>query len=135
MTIEPLLIPVSPGELFDKISILQIKSERLRHPEQRAHVRHELAQLRPVEHACRQRHPTAAAVIEAASHQLKAVNERLWDIEDAVRRCEQTERFDVEFIALARQVYMLNDQRFALKRTINQALQADIVEEKSYASG
>ncbi|MCL7714407.1 DUF6165 family protein [Stenotrophomonas mori] len=124
-----ILVPVSFGELLDKISILQIKSERMDDAAKLANVRTELAAL---EQAW-SRHPAAAREVDALRAQLKAVNERLWDIEDAIRLKDRAQAFDDDFVALARRVYLQNDERARIKKAINLALGSEYVEEKSYA--
>jgi len=123
-----LLVPVSPGELYDKITILRIKAERMTDPEKLKHVRHELALLEQTWADAGLEQSTIVADLAA----LSAVNERLWDIEDRIRDLEREQRFDAEFIALARAVYLENDARAAAKRRINVGLGASLVEEKSY---
>lgn len=122
-------VPVSPGEFLDKLSILEIKSERMSDPEKLKNVRSELSLLRRVwsESTYAQRD------IEAEYQQLRTVNEQLWDIEDRIRLKEADKTFDQEFIDLARSVYILNDRRAASKRRLNEALGSDLIEEKSYA--
>jgi hypothetical protein len=121
-------VPVSWGELLDKITILEIKSERLRDPVALANSAHELALLRSVLAEVAEAPPVLAALRE----ELIAVNRRLWDIEDDLRRKEATKTFDAEFIELARAVYRNNDQRSRIKRAINELLGSGIVEEKQY---
>ena len=123
-----ILVPVSFGELLDKIAILQIKSERMSDQAKLANVRKELEALSATWLA----HPTAGHDIVALRASLKGVNERLWDIEDDIRRCEQRQDFGAEFIRLARAVYFENDERAAIKKQINLALGSSYVEEKSY---
>lgn len=125
-----ILAPVSPGELIDKLTILRIKSRRIGDAAKLANVRAELAVLTD----CWQASPWAQADISADEAALLAVNERLWDIEDQIRDKERAKAFDAEFIALARAVYIENDQRAAAKKRINVALGSRIVEEKSYAA-
>jgi len=120
--------PVSFGELLDKISILQIKSERMTDPAKLANVRHELSALESTWMA----HPAARADIARLRLDLKAVNERLWLIEDDIRLKEKAQAFDQAFIALARAVYFENDERARIKKSINVALGSAYVEEKSY---
>ncbi|MEJ0018416.1 MAG: DUF6165 family protein [Acetobacteraceae bacterium] len=122
------LVPVSWGELIDKITILEIKADRLRSAEARAHVVHELGLLRAVL-AERGAEPAGLAALRA---HLAAVNRRLWDTEDAIRRKEAARSFDAGFIALARAVYTDNDERSRIKRSINVLLGSAIVEEKQY---
>jgi hypothetical protein len=124
-----LLVPISPGELIDKITILEIKSERMRDPAKVANVRVELALLMDTWRAS----PWAEADIGAEWSGLRTVNERLWVIEDQIRDKERDTRFDREFIELARAVYITNDERAAIKKRINLRLGSTLVEEKSYA--
>ena len=123
-----ILVPVSFGELLDKIAILQIKSERMADPAKLANVRRELSALEKTWMA----HPAAGHDVVELRAQLKAVNERLWDIEDDIRRKEQAQAFDEEFVRLARRVYFENDERARIKKDINLALGSAYVEEKSY---
>ena len=121
-------VPVSFGELLDKISILQIKSERMSDEAKLANVRRELSALEKTWMA----HPAAGGDIARLRAELKAVNERLWDIEDEVRLKEKAGSFDQAFVELARSVYMQNDERARIKKAINLALGSSYVEEKSY---
>ena len=123
-------VPISPGELLDKITILRIKSQRMRDAEKLANVRLELATLEATWAASAYRH----AAMEADIAALLAVNERLWSIEDDIRDKERAQAFDARFIELARAVYFENDERAAIKRRINLTLGSGIVEEKSYAA-
>jgi hypothetical protein len=123
-----ILVPVSFGELLDKIAILQIKSERMTDPAKLANVRNELAALETTWGA----HPAAGQDIAALRAELKAVNERLWVIEDDIRLKEKAQAFDDEFVRLARAVYFQNDIRARGKKDINLALGSAYVEEKSY---
>lgn len=122
-------VPVSFGELLDKLSILQIKSERMDDPTKLANVRAELSALEQTWMA----HPAAGHDIARLRADLKAVNERLWDIEDAVRVAERAGEFGGDFAQLARSVYIQNDERARIKKAINLALGSAYVEEKSYA--
>ena len=121
-------VPVSFGELLDKIAILQIKSERMLDPDKLANVRRELSALENTWMA----HSAAAHDIATLRAELKAVNERLWVIEDDIRLKEQAQAFDDAFVQLARSVYFENDTRARIKREINLALGSELVEEKSY---
>ena len=121
-------VPVSFGELLDKISILQIKSERISDAAKLANVQREMQALQHTWQA----HPASARDIAGLLDELKAVNERLWDIEDAVRLKERDQAFDAGFVALARSVYQDNDERARIKKAINLALGSGYVEEKSY---
>ena len=122
------LIETSPGELIDKITILEIKSERIGDPAKLRNVRAELEALR----AARDRAIARSEEIWALTAQLRAVNEAIWDVEDALRKCELAGEFGAGFVELARSVYKNNDRRAALKRAINEELGSGIIEEKSY---
>jgi hypothetical protein len=122
-------VPISPGELLDKITILRIKSTRMSDPNKLANVRVELQALEETWRGS----PYAKPGIEADVNALLEVNERLWVIEDDIRDKERAQAFDAEFIRLARAVYFENDERAAIKRRINLKLGSSIVEEKSYA--
>ena len=121
-------VPISPGELLDKITILRIKSQRMSDPQKLHNVRLELEALQGTWSSS----AFAGFDIEADLHALMTVNERLWVIEDDIRDKERAQSFDAEFIGLARAVYALNDERAAIKRRINSKLGSTIVEEKSY---
>ena len=123
-------VAVSAGELIDKITILEIKSERIADAAKLANVRHELETL----DAARREAVTPSPGLDELTAGLKAVNERLWQIEDDIRDCERNGDFGPRFVELARAVYVNNDERAALKRRINELLGSDIVEEKSYAA-
>jgi hypothetical protein len=123
-----ILAPISVGELFDKISILEVKAERLDDEAKRDNVLRELALLRETRDAAGVLSPEIAALAE----ELRAVNAGLWDVEDGKRDCERRQDFGSDFIALARRVYKENDRRAALKKAINLAAGSAIVEEKSY---
>jgi len=122
-------VPVSPGELLDKITILRIKSSRMSDAKKVANVRIELKVLEETWNAS----PYAKSDIGADVTALLQVNERLWVIEDNIRDKERAQEFDADFIRLARAVYFENDERAAIKRRINSKLGSAIVEEKSYA--
>jgi tetratricopeptide (TPR) repeat protein len=126
----PLLVELAPGELLDKLTILQIKSERIADPGKLEHVRAELRALKAVRRDSLPVSPDLAAL----TAELKAVNEQLWEIEDAIRLCERDHEFGPHFIELARSVYRTNDRRSALKRRINELLGSRYVEEKAYPS-
>jgi hypothetical protein len=127
MTID-IHVPISPGELIDKITILQIKAERMTDAAKVANVRTELNLL---ESTWRDS-AYAATDVAAQWAELKRINEKLWVIEDDIRDKERAAAFDKEFIELARAVYVTNDERAAVKREINTKLGSRIVEEKSY---
>jgi Family of unknown function (DUF6165) len=123
-----LLVPISPGELIDKITILEIKSARMTDAAKLHNVRTELAALNETWRAS----AYSAADIGAEWSGLRDVNGQLWDIEDRIRDKEREGLFDQEFIELARAVYVTNDERATLKRRINTRLGSSLVEEKSY---
>ncbi len=125
-----LKVPVSYGEVLDKITILEIKSERIVDTAKLSNVRRELDELRQTWNDSGLNHPE----LPRLKASLKAVNEALWEIEDAIRVKESRREFDDEFIRLARSVYVENDQRAAVKKEINQLLGSELVEEKSYKS-
>lgn len=124
-----IVISISPGELLDRLVILEIKSERMTDPAKRANVVSEWSALAPL----------AADILSAncdvidLKGQLRTVNETLWEIEDTIREHERRGDFGPGFISLARAVYHTNDQRAAIKRAVNDRLGSAIVEEKSYA--
>ena len=122
------LVPVSPGEVLDKITILEIKSERMKDPEKVANVRAELEQLSK----CWADSVTENDTVRLLRSQLKAINEKLWVIEDDIRDKERAKEFGEQFIELARSVYATNDRRAQIKKELNLHLGARIVEEKSY---
>lgn len=121
-------VPISPGELVDKITILQIKSERMTDAAKVANVRVELKLLEDTWRASSHGKQDISAEWTA----LKGINEKLWVIEDDIRDKERARQFDAKFIELARAVYFINDERAAVKRQINAKLGSRIVEEKSY---
>jgi hypothetical protein len=125
-----LLVPVSAGELLDKISILAIKVRRIANPEKRATAAFELDLLSDV----RSDRLNETERITGLYKQLVEVNEALWDIEDRIRVKERDGRFDDEFIELARSVYRTNDLRAELKREINAELGSPITEVKEFTS-
>jgi hypothetical protein len=125
---ENIHVPVSPGEVLDKITILEIKSERMNDPEKVANVRTELTLLQETWASAVSRDQ----VIDDLHDQLKKINETLWEIEDDIRDKERVKEFDERFIELARQVYFTNDRRSQVKKELNLHLGSLIIEEKSY---
>lgn len=121
-------IRVSWGELIDKITILEIKRERLQNTEARLEVEKELELLKQA----RSTYADTPAGLLDLTMELKQVNESLWDIEDKIRDHERRKDFSMSFIELARSVYQLNDERAQLKRNLNIIMKSDIVEQKSY---
>lgn len=124
-----ILIPVSAGELVDKITILRVKAERI-DPAKRPNVQRELEALEAVAREALPPSPELAAL----TAELFAVNAALWDVEDGKRDGERRQDFGPAFVELARRVYRENDRRAAIKRRINDLLGSEIVEEKSYAA-
>ena len=123
-----LLVPISVGELLDKISILEMKAEAIAEPAKRANIVRELAALRAV----RDHDVAASPQLEALCAELQQVNRVLWQVEDRLRGHERDGRFDERFVELARSVYRHNDRRAAIKRQINEISGSELVEEKSY---
>lgn len=121
-----LMIPVAVGELFDKISILEIKQERITDENKLKHVNAELSLLKKIVN------DNLINVDKSLYDELKSVNERLWDTEDLIREKEESERFDDEFVRLARADAIFNDKRFLVKKKINEHCGSSVVEQKSY---
>ena len=122
-------VEVSFGEYLDKLTILQIKSERIKDPGKLENVNRELALLQKTW----QQRPESKVDLSTELRQLKAVNEKLWEIEDNIRDKERNSNFDTGFIELARAVYFTNDERARIKRVINEKLGSELIEEKSYS--
>ena len=122
------MVPISAGELIDKLTILEIKAERLADPDKRRNVVRERDALA----AARDRAGLHGPAVEPFVADLKRVNEALWDIEDEIRACEAEQDFGPRFIELARSVYGTNDERAAIKKRLNLAVGSAYVEEKSY---
>ena len=125
---ENIQVPVSPGEVMDKITILEIKLERMIDPEKIANVKNELSLLQETwtDYIREDR------ILAGLRSQLKTLNETLWKIEDDIREKERAKEFDEGFIDLARNVYITNDRRSTVKREINLHLGSEVIEEKSY---
>ena len=121
-------IDISVGELLDKITILEIKSERISDADKLANVNKELDVLNRIWNDS----SYSGSAIDNEKKELKKINESLWDIEDAIRDKERDKLFDEEFIELARAVYVTNDKRADVKKRINIAVGSELVEEKSY---
>ena len=120
------LVPVSVGELIDKITILQIKKRMISNGDQLVNVNRELEALQQI------KNDLDLQGVEDMQEDLAAVNLLLWDTEDSIRACESQKDFGPRFISLARCVYKLNDKRSRVKRDINITFNSSIVEEKSY---
>ena len=125
-----LQVPVSVGEVLDKITILQIKLAHISDAAKRANIQNELDALLPLVEG----DAFTADQMQALIAELKSVNEVLWDIEDDIREKEAAKSFNAEFISLARAVYVTNDRRAEIKKQINLATGSDFIEEKSYES-
>jgi len=125
---QDIAVPISPGELLDKITILRIKSARMQDAAKLANVRHELQLLEQTWRAVL----PAGIDLRSEEQALEAVNAKRWDVEDLLRDQEAEKRFDAKFIELARAVYFTNDERAAIKKRINVKLGSALVEEKSY---
>ena len=125
---QSILTEIGVGELIDKITILEIKSDRISDPEKLKNVEHELSLLI----ATRDRHLKHVDGLGELSKQLKTINDTLWEIENQIRACEAKKEFGEIFIELARSVYITNDKRAAVKKEINVLTGANIIEEKSY---
>jgi hypothetical protein len=123
-----IFIPVSVGEIFDKISILELKSKNIDDPIKKSNVEFELSALENVcsEHRLDLNHPLM--------NELRHINRELWNIEDDIRVAEKHQTFDDNFVNLARRVYQTNDQRFVIKSKINNVFDSGVKEEKSYES-
>ncbi len=124
-----IVIPVSAGELIDKITILEIKAEHFRDAEKLGRVREELEMLRTVWKETIEPSPQLTEI----AGRLESINRKLWRIEDALRLCEGEKDFGPRFVALARSVYRNNDRRCALKRRIDELVGSPLVEEECYA--
>jgi tetratricopeptide (TPR) repeat protein len=127
----PLLIPAAVGELIDKLTILEIKAERIPDPRKLANVRRELSLLCDLKRG----RGISGAHLDSLAAELRRTNAALWEIEDALRQSERMGDFGPNFVALARRVYQENDKRAALKREINVLFGSAIVEEKHYSQG
>lgn len=124
------MVPISWGELLDKIAILEIKSERLTTAAALANVRAELTQLTAIADQIAAKGERLADLRAG----LKRVNGTLWEIEDQIRACEASKDFGERFVALARSVYITNDERGRIKRDINTLLGSELFEEKQYTA-
>jgi len=125
-----ILVPISPGELVDKLTILRIKSEQIKDDAKLANVRHEFEALQAI---ADEKLPQGEN-LSKLWNQLYEINADLWAIEDDIRACESRSDFGPAFIALARAVYVTNDERSVIKRRINLLMGSQIIEEKSYHS-
>ena len=122
-------IEVSNGELLDKISILELKLDKIKNKDKLVNIQKEFDELNPL---CNELFRIYGGELQVHYLELAKINGELWDIEDWIRDCEREKRFDEEFIQLARSVYVTNDQRSEVKKLINKTTGSDLVEEKSY---
>ena len=125
-------IPVSAGELLDKISILEIKKERIQESDKKKNVNKELNLLRKVQIESELVETICPKILDHLCQRLKKVNEKLWNVEDKLRLLEAESNFSLTFVNFARSVYRLNDERAQIKRKINELSGSELVEEKSY---
>ena len=123
-------VPVSVGELFDKISILDIKTKKIKNKHDLKIIKYELSKLRKIVKDKK----LLSTIIKKKYNSLKLINQKLWNIENQKRKCEKLKKFDKNFISLARKVYIFNDKRAVIKREINKLLGSEIEEIKSYKS-
>ncbi len=121
-------VEVSFGEFLDKITILEIKSERIKDADKLVNINKELELLRETWN----NNPKSKTDLTEELKNLKSINEKLWAIEDDIRDKERNKNFDQRFIELARSVYFSNDERARIKRIINEKLGSNLIEEKSY---
>ena len=128
-----ILAPVSVGEIFDKLSILQIKEQKITDPIKLSNVKTEIKELNKSILDLDINEKSSKNVLGALKTELYETNFKLWDIEDALRELESQKKFEREFISLARQVYITNDKRAEIKKEINRLTGSDIVEEKHYS--
>ena len=128
-----ILAPVSVGEIFDKLSILQIKEQKISDPIKLSNVKTEIKELNKSIIDLDINEKSSQDVLDALKTELYETNFKLWDIEDALRKLESQKKFEQEFISLARQVYITNDKRAEIKKEINRLTDSDIVEEKHYS--
>ncbi len=128
MSVPSVMVEISPGELIDRLTILELKLARIADPAKLANVRREHATLVAVHDDA----VPSSSALTALRAELADVNGKLWDVEDSVRACERAQDFGADFVALARSVYQLNDQRGRIKRDIDILLGARFHEEKSH---
>ena len=122
-------VEVSNGELLDKITILELKLDKIKDKEKLVNIQKEFDGLNPL---CNELFRIYGGELQVHYLALAKINGQLWDIEDWIRDCERKKRFDKEFVELARSVYITNDKRSEVKKIINLMTSSDLVEEKSY---
>ena len=128
-----ILVPVSVGEIFDKLSILQIKEQKISDPTKLGNVKNEIKELKKSIVDFKIDEQSYSKVLNLLKAKLFETNSKLWDIEDALRELENKKIFELEFISLARQVYITNDERAEIKKEINKLTGSNIIEEKHYS--
>ena len=122
-------VEISNGELLDKITILELKLNRIKDKDKLVNIQKEFDTLNSLAQELFEKHDS---YLQNLYVELSSINGRLWDIEDWIRECEKENRFDKEFVELARSVYITNDKRSEVKKTINILTNSGLVEEKSY---
>jgi len=122
-------IPISIGELLDKLSILEIKKHKVKDPIKLKNINHEYDLLSNLSKVLKEKDEKS---FNSLFEEILKVNKKLWDIEDKIRILESEKRFDEEFVSVARSVYFINDDRFEIKKKINEAFGSDVAEEKEY---
>ena len=128
-----ILAPVSVGEIFDKLSILQIKEQKISDPTKLDNVKNEIKELKKSIIDFKINEQSYSKLLNILKAKLFETNSKLWDIEDALRELENKKIFELEFISLARQVYITNDERAEIKKEINKLTGSNIIEEKHYS--
>lgn len=133
LAVEKVFVQTAIGELVDKITILEIKSNKITDPVKLKNINKELTILtESLEELYTKIPPCKKTITQKLKELLKIINEKMWQIEDDIRDKERTKEFDVEFINIARSVYITNDERCRIKREINMLLGSELIEEKSY---
>ena len=122
-------VEISNGELLDKITILELKLDKIKDKEKLVNIQKEFNELNPL---CNELFRIYGGELQVHYLELAEINGQLWDIEDWIRDCEREKRFDKEFVELARSVYITNDKRCEVKKLINLMTSSGLVEEKSY---
>ena len=128
-----ILAAVSVGEIFDKLSILQIKEQKISDPTKLGNVKNEIKELKKSIIDFKINEQSYSKLLNILKAKLFETNSKLWDIEDALRELENKKIFELEFISLARQVYITNDERAGIKKEINKLTGSNIIEEKHYS--
>ena len=128
-----ILAPVSVGEIFDKLSILQIKEQKISEPNKLGNVKNEIKELKKTIIDFEINQQSYSNLLNRLKAKLFETNSKLWDIEDALRKLENEKIFEQEFVSLARQVYITNDERAEIKKEINKLTGSSIIEEKHYS--